>query len=61
MQSENPLTDNSPMPFGQHKGKAMANVPAQYLLWLYNKGVAHGPVGRYILDNLEALKSEVKR
>lgn len=61
MQSDSPLTDNSPMPFGQHKGKAMANVPAQYLLWLYNKGVEHGPVKRYILDNLDALRTEVKR
>lgn len=28
------LTDNSPMPWGKHKGTAMANVPAHYLLWL---------------------------
>lgn len=30
-----PLTDESQMPYGAHKGKKMANVPAEYLLFLY--------------------------
>lgn len=62
------FTDNHPMPFGKHKGTLMANVPAQYLIWLwmnstehdrrngYNKGVL-----QYIEANLERLKKEVER
>ena len=46
------------MPFGRHKGKAMINVPAKYLLWLYNEGCNHEAVKRYILENLDALNKE---
>lgn len=28
------LTDESVLTFGAHKGKALANVPAYYLLWI---------------------------
>jgi len=52
------ITDNTPMPFGKHKGKAMANIPAQYLLWLYNEGCSHLGVKKYIISNLEGLKKE---
>lgn len=52
------LSDNSPMPFGKHKGKAMINIPAKYLLWLYNQGVDHEAVKKYIISNLEILKKE---
>lgn len=30
-----PLNNDSEMPFGTHKGKKMSEVPAQYLLWMY--------------------------
>jgi uncharacterized protein (DUF3820 family) len=53
------LTDNSPMPFGKFRGKAMIEVPALYLLWLYNKGCDHTEVKKYIQDNLDALNKEV--
>lgn len=50
------------MPFGRHKGKAMANVPAKYLLWFYNNADAMTEsakaVRRYILDNLDVIKKE---
>jgi len=55
------FNDNSIMPFGQHKGKQMANVPAPWLLWLYNKGCDHEGVRKYIACNLEILKKEVSR
>ncbi len=62
------LTDESIMPFGKHKGKEMANVPASYLLWIYDEwtlpnprfGFAHQEVKAYIEENLEVLKKEVK-
>ena len=52
------ITDNTPMPFGKHQGKAMINVPAQYLLWLYNEGCSHPGVKKYIIDNLDGLRKE---
>jgi len=32
-----PLTDDSPMPFGEHKTRKMQYVPPDYLLWLYDQ------------------------
>ena len=52
------LTDNSPMPFGKYKEKALINVPAKYLLWLYEKGCDHVEVKNYILNNLDGLRKE---
>jgi len=52
------LTDSSLMPFGKYKNKTMANVPAVYLLWLYNNGCDHAGVKRYIIDNMQALIKE---
>jgi uncharacterized protein (DUF3820 family) len=55
------FTDNTPMPFGKYMGKAMVNVPAIYLLWLYNEGCSHDGVRKYIINNLDAIKTEVSR
>jgi uncharacterized protein (DUF3820 family) len=54
-----PFTDTSIMPFGQHKGKAMANVPAPYLLYIYNKGWVYDEgVKKYIIANLDVLQKQ---
>lgn len=53
-----PMTDESLMPFGKHKGKKLGNVDAGYLLWLYNDGLKAGTLRDYIEDNLEALRNE---
>jgi len=29
------MNDNSLMPFGEHKGTPLKDVPAKYLMWLY--------------------------
>lgn len=58
MTNQKKLTDSDPMPFGKHKGSKMANVPADYLLFLYNKDLPDGNVKEYIFDNLEALEAE---
>lgn len=52
------LTDESPMPWGKHKGTKMANVPAAYLLWCLREGKCSADVREYINDNLEILKRE---
>ena len=48
------------MPFGKYQGKKLIEVPAQYLLWLYNQGCDHPGLKHYLNDNLEALKKEVR-
>lgn len=58
------LNDNSPMPFGKHKDTKMCNVPASYLLWLYentNRKDLDREVAHYIEDNIDGLKQEVGR
>jgi uncharacterized protein (DUF3820 family) len=52
------LDDKSPMPFGKYQGKALANVPAKYLLWLHDQGCSHAGVRKYILSNFDLLKKE---
>lgn len=52
------LSDLSPMPFGKYRGKAMQDVPAKYLLWLYDSKVDHPAVRAYIIDNLQVLRQE---
>ena len=55
----NKLTDSSPMPFGKYKGDQMINVPAYYLLWLYETGKCSTNVRDYIEDNIDVLNSEL--
>jgi uncharacterized protein (DUF3820 family) len=59
------LTDDSNMPFGQYGPKRgdcrkMRDVPARYLLWLWDDGLWQqpGPVHDYILENYSALESD---
>lgn len=54
------LTDQSPMPFGKHKGQPMEKVPADYLLWLWDNGgwQVPGPVNDYVRENFAALETE---
>ena len=54
------MTDESMMPFGKYKGEKMANIPPDYLLWLYDNGKCYGEVRKYIADNLDVLKSEIE-
>lgn len=55
------MNDNSVMPFGKYKGEKMANVPADYLLWLYENNKCYGEIKQYIKDNLEVIRTEIKR
>lgn len=54
------LTDKSPMPFGKHAGTEIANVPADYLIWMYENNKCNNQVKEYIQDNIDILKMEVK-
>jgi len=53
------MNDESLMPFGKYKGEKMANVPPDYLIWLYENDKCGGDVKKYIFDNLDVLKSEI--
>ena len=55
------LTDESFMPFGRYKGTKLANVPAEYLLWLHGNGISpqHQNLKDYIEDNMDVLKQEI--
>lgn len=55
-----PFTDSTPMPFGKYVGKALVNVPAHYLLYLYNNGCDHKQLRQYIEENLDALNKETE-
>lgn len=54
------LTDESLMPFGKHKGEKMEDVPATYLMWLYENDKCNQPVREYIEDNMDVLEKEVR-
>jgi uncharacterized protein (DUF3820 family) len=53
------MTDESIMLFGKYKGEKLANVPASYLLWLFNEGKCYGELRAYIVDNMDAIKAEI--
>lgn len=52
------LTDDSIMWFGDYKGRKLVNVPASYLLYIYNNNKAFGKLKDYIEDNLQVLEVE---
>lgn len=45
-------TDETRMTFGKYKGEKMANVPDDYLIYLYNKDWVSGGLKEYIEENL---------
>lgn len=55
------LTDNSLMPYGQHQGSKMIDVPASYLIWLYDNKKCSGSVWDYIANRLADLREEAKK
>jgi uncharacterized protein (DUF3820 family) len=55
------LTDNSLMSFGIHKGTKLANLQAEYLLFIYDNYTLQHNLKAYIEENLDGLKAEKKR
>lgn len=56
----NKLTDGSTMPFGKYKGVKMIDIPASYLLWLFENNKTTPVVAVYISENMDAIKKEIK-
>ncbi len=51
------------MPFGKHQGKRLEDVPASYLLWLWDDGWwqrTSEPLGAYLLEALGALQQDCR-
>lgn len=55
------LEDGSRMPWGKHAGTRMVDVPAYYLLNMYDMGTLFGPVRVYVEENLDALRKEAEK
>lgn len=53
------LTDNSLMPCGKFKNHRMEDVPASYLLWIYDNNKCSVDVREYIEDNIDVLYKEI--
>lgn len=52
------LNDKSPMPYGKYEGVKMANLPANYLLYLYDEDMCGAPVRLYVKEREEDLRDE---
>ena len=52
------LDDDSLMPFGQHKGIRMEDVPEKYLKWIYWKGTINKQVKLYVEEYLHYFETD---
>lgn len=55
------LQDTDQMTFGAHKGKPIGDVPDQYLLWLSEQSWVTGKLKNYLVENIDAIKANIKR
>ena len=55
------MKDTDLMPFGKFKGEEMQNVPASYLIWLFENNKCTHQVRNYVVENMEVLESEIKK
>jgi len=55
------MNDNYLMPFGKYEGKALVNVSASYLLYIYeNFPNLSSKLRKYIEENMDVLQEELK-
>jgi uncharacterized protein (DUF3820 family) len=55
-----PLGDDDSMPSGRYKGTLMKDVPAKYLMYIYENDMCSDRVKEYIESNLDVIKQQVK-
>lgn len=61
-QESEAYNDETLMPFGIHKGKALEDVPDRYFLFLHENGkINDKKLEAYILENLDAIMKNCKR
>lgn len=51
---------SSVMPFGKYKGTELDEVPASYLMWLYENDCKEPFVKSYIEKNLDGIKKQIE-
>ncbi|MGJ8684921.1 MAG: DUF3820 family protein [Nonlabens sp.] len=56
------------MPFGQHKGRFLSELPEPYYVWFRRKGFPDGKLGRYMttvydmkVNGIEDILREIRR
>ena len=52
------MTDESLMPYGKYQGEKLANIPAGYLIWMYDNDKLIGSLKKYVEENMAALEKE---
>ena len=55
------MNDNSIMPWGKHEGTKLANVPADYFIYMSDMGWLKGELKQYVEENMDALIKETQR
>jgi uncharacterized protein (DUF3820 family) len=58
------MKDTDIMIFGKHKGKMLGEIPADYMLWLYDemkekKGPFAKELTEYLKENIEYYKQQI--
>ena len=47
--------------FGKYKGMELDDIPASYLLWLYEKEIVKsGAIYDYIVKNMDGIKKQIE-
>jgi uncharacterized protein (DUF3820 family) len=54
------MNDESIISFGKYKGEKLANIPPDYLIWLFDNGKCFGDLKKYIAENMDVLRSEIE-
>jgi uncharacterized protein (DUF3820 family) len=52
------LTHNSIMPYGKYNGHRLKNVPAEYLLWIFENNKTTPQMAKYINRYISILNKE---
>ena len=55
------IEDDTVMDWGMYRGRQMADVPADYLIHIYNNFQLKANLKTYIKDNMDALKKEMEK
>jgi len=56
-----PLEDSDLMPSGKYKGDKMIDIPAKYLLYVYENNMCSNRVRDYIKENLNVIRDQAKK
>lgn len=55
------MKDDSLMPFGKHQGDKMIDVPADYLIWLFENDKCNAAVRAYVQANEDVLRLQARQ